>query len=64
MANKLYIWTGFLSNWTGGLAFAVASSEADAREMIKKEYGLKIDNWGTLEVRGMSKCARCVAGGD
>lgn len=63
MANKLYIWTGFCTDWSDGLAFAIAGSEEEAKEMVEKEYCCTPHKWGTLEVRGFSKCVRCVAGG-
>jgi len=64
MPNKLYIWTGFCENWTDGLAFAISGSEEEARQLVENEYGGTPHSWGTLEVRGFSKCARCVVGSD
>jgi len=61
---KLYIWTDFLPDWTGGLAFAIARDEADARNLIEKEMGFPIRNWGKLEVKPLSRrLARAVSGG-
>ncbi len=65
MKLKLYVWTDFSTDYTEGLAFAIASSESDARKQILKAYGCSsISQWGTLEVRSLNKkFAACVSGG-
>jgi len=64
MKLKLYVWTEFQNDWTAGLAFAIASSEDDARKQIIKEHGTTIYSWGDLEVRPLSKkFAASVSGG-
>jgi len=45
----LFIWTEFCPDYFGGLAFAVAENENQARELIIKEYGYSPSNWGKLE---------------
>jgi len=61
---KLYVWTNFQPNWSGGLAFAIAASETEARRLIIKEHGYEPGNWGNLEVRRVDRqFAASVAGG-
>jgi len=51
-------------DWSGGLAFAIAKSEAQARKLILKERGFPVRDWGDLEVRNVNLAvARCVSGG-
>jgi hypothetical protein len=60
---KLFIWTDFCTDYTEGLAFAIARDETEARELILKEYG-EIYQWGNLEVKSVSaRIARAVCGG-
>ncbi len=60
---KLYIWTGFEPDWYDGLAFAIARSEKDARELVEDFYG-DVEEWGKLEVRPLTRrVARSVSGG-
>lgn len=73
---KLFVWTDFCPDWTGGLAFAIAKTEKGARRLIQEErspayardpkkhpYG-KISEWGDLEVYPLTgPIARCVSGG-
>ncbi len=35
---KLFIWAGILSDYTDGIAFALAGSVEEARELIAKKY--------------------------
>lgn len=61
---KLFIWTRFSPDYTGGLAFAIAKDETDARKQIEKEYGSEVYTWGTLEIKRLDRrVARCVSGG-
>ena len=60
---KLFVWTDFARDYTGGLAFAIAKDENEAREMILNANKSDIYSWGNLEVKSISKCAYCVAGG-
>ena len=60
---KLFIWTGFCPDYKGGLAFAIAKDETDARKQIEKEYGY-VYEWGDLEIKRLDRrVARCVSGG-
>jgi len=62
---KLYIWKDFNPDYTGGLAFAIAKDETDARKLIKEEMGFSIYDWGKLEVKPLSRrIARAVSGGE
>ena len=61
---KLFIWTGFCPDYSGGMAIAIAKDEAHARKLIIKEYGGHIYIWGDLEVRRLDHTvARAVEGG-
>ena len=60
---KLFVWTDFSPDYTGGLAFAIAETKSEAKELVLKELDYKVDDWGTLEVRPISKCAYSVPGG-
>ncbi|MHA1827911.1 MAG: hypothetical protein ACTSX6_04605 [Candidatus Heimdallarchaeaceae archaeon] len=42
---KLFVWSGVLNDYTGGIAFAIAETEQEAREMLlKKEPCLSDDD--------------------
>ena len=47
---KLYVWHGFQPDYSGGLAFAIAYTKAEARAAVEKVYG-RVTDWGTLRVR-------------
>lgn len=53
---KLFVWTNFCPDYSGGLAVAIAKDEADARKQIIKRFGVvKIWDWGELEVRRLDR---------
>lgn len=53
---KLYVWTDFCSDYTPGLAFAIAKSEEEAREMIKEERPyVRASDWGELTIYPLTK---------
>ncbi len=61
---RLFIWTDFLRDYTGGLAFAIAKDETDAKKLIEKERGCEVYAWGNLEIKPLSRrIARSVSGG-
>lgn len=63
---KLFIWTEFCTDYTSGLAFAIAADEEEARRMIVKVHGWcpSHSDWGKLEVRPLTRrVARSVSGG-
>ena len=61
---KLFVWTDFSPDYTGGLAFAIAKDETEARQLIEKEKGFPVSDWGELSIhRCDRKFARCVSGG-
>ena len=61
---KLYVWTNFCRDWTGGLAVAVARSEQEARQLVTEDYSCKPLDWGTLKVyRTTRKFAVALGGG-
>ena len=61
---KLYVWQGFGNDYTEGLAFAIASSEEEAKQLVLNYIGLednpdtdyKFDDadWGELTVHNLS----------
>lgn len=60
---KLFIWTDFGSEYTKGLAFAIARDEADARKLIEEDGGDVFD-WGDLDIHPLSeRIARSAPGG-
>ena len=63
---KLFIWTGYDPDYSGGLAFAIAEDERSARELVEKERDLPfpVREWGILEVKSVDKpIARELGGG-
>ena len=61
---RLFVWTNFSPSYSGGLAFAIAKNETDARKQIEKEMGYEVYTWGDLTIRPLNKrFARCVNGG-
>ena len=64
---KLYIWDDFCSDYTSGLAFAIAETESEARELVRVACGDKTgydsSEWGDVKVKEISKCAHFVTGG-
>lgn len=61
---KLFVWTDFSPDYSGGLAFAIAKDENDAREQIEKKTGYSPMDWGTLTVhRTDRRTAFSVSGG-
>jgi hypothetical protein len=63
---RLYVWTDFKTDWTSGLAFAIASSEEDARTQLIAAGVYSSSNaasWGDLTVHPLNKrVARYVYG--
>ena len=61
---KLYVWTKFQPDYTGGLAFAVARSEVSAKKQILKSNGREVYAWGILSVHKLtSPISFSVSGG-
>ena len=61
---KLFIWTNFCPDYSGGLAFAIARDEADAKKLVIQQEGYDVSAWGTLEVKPLTmRIARSVVGG-
>lgn len=61
---QLYVWTDFCTDWTEGLAVAVATSEEEAKRMVETKMGYKITSWGKLMVHKLNeKIAYGVTGG-
>lgn len=62
---KLFIWTNYRPDWSGGLAFAIAEDQEQAQAMIVEQCdGIPPHDWGYLEVRELNQpVARQVSGG-
>ena len=60
---KLYVWEDFNPDWSSGLAFAIASSEKEAKDLILLDV-VEPAEWGKVTVHNLSKkIARSVSGG-
>jgi adenosine/AMP kinase len=61
---NLYVWADFEPDYTPGLAFALAETEAEARRLVqaKCDEGL-VRNWGEVQVHPVAKIAFVVYGG-
>lgn len=56
---QLYVWQGFGTDYTDGLAFAIASSEEEAKQLVLEYVDLNSDvfgddEWGELTVHDLS----------
>lgn len=61
---KLFVWTNFSPDYTGGLAFAVAENVADAIARVIEYHGYNPSEWGTLEILPLdTPVARSISGG-
>lgn len=61
---KLFVWTDFCPDYTGGLAVAIAEDETDARKLIKKDRGYEVYQWGDLKIYPLTKrMTESVSGG-
>ncbi len=67
---KLFVWTDFDPDYTGGLAVAIAETEEQARAMVSAEHTveltgrLAITDWGDLAIYPLDKpCTFSVSGG-
>jgi len=64
MELKLFVFTNFCPDYAGGLAFAIAKDETDAKKQIEKKQGYTHNSWGTLTIKPLTKrTAYCVRGG-
>ena len=61
----LYVYTDFCPDYTGGLAFAIATSKAEAKNLIAAKCDtVNIYDWGVLHVLPLTEVhAFCVLGG-
>lgn len=60
---KLFVWTDFAPDYSGGLAVAIAEDETEARALVLKEHSYEPYNWGKLRVWPIKKAAFTVSGG-
>ena len=60
---KLFVWTEFAPDYLDGLAFAIAETEKEARELVIEAYGVDAYNWGRFEVKDLKEpCGYAVGG--
>ena len=50
MRLKLFVWEHFAPDYKDGLAFAIAKTEAEARDFIIKKMGYEVGTWGPVSV--------------
>ena len=61
---KLFVWTNFEPDYTGGLAFAIAKDEFEASKLIEKQHGYPPYLWGNMKIYTLNKkIAFSVSGG-
>lgn len=60
---KLYVWTEFDPDYTGGLAFAIAKDETQAQKKVRKAYYGEPYSWGTLKVYRIDRAIAYAVGG-
>jgi len=62
---KMFVWEGFNPDYSGGLAFAIARTEEEARKKIlEARHGIDVSCWGSLRIHQLNKeCAYYVNGG-
>jgi hypothetical protein len=60
----LYVWPKFAPDYTDGLAFAVAESEEQARQLVALVKCYAPEDWGTMLVYPLTRpVAYAVSGG-
>ena len=64
---KLYIWDDFYTDYTNGIAVAIARSLEEAKALVEKEHGgsYYLDCWGDYYTAPLNKpfAVRCTGGG-
>lgn len=61
---KLFVWTDFSPDYTGGLAVAIAKDETEARKLIEARRGYPVYTWGDLAVYRLDqRMSASVSGG-
>ncbi len=61
---RLFVWNDYCTDYSSGLAFAIARDEKEARKLIEKERGMPVYLWGDLSVYPLTeRHAEEVSGG-
>jgi hypothetical protein len=61
---RLFVWTNFSPDYSGGLAVAIAKDETEAKKQIEKKRGFAVYDWGTLKIYPLTRrMAESVSGG-
>jgi len=55
MSKKLFVWTSFNPDYTNGLAFAIANTVEEAKEIIENSIGYKPYQWGELHIHKLNE---------
>jgi len=55
---KLFVWHGFGVSYTPGLAFAIARTKEEAREIVRRHLGEEPMEWGKCRVHRI-EAGRC-----
>ena len=66
MGTHIFIWLEFAPDYINGLAFAIADTEAQARQYVIGKLGYDPDDWGPCEsycLAEVSEIAGAVTGG-
>ena len=60
----LFVWTEFCTDFTDGLAFAIAETVEQAQRLIERTRGCAVSDWGRVQQFPASEpIAFCVTGG-
>jgi len=54
-AVKLYVWDDFASDYSSGLAVAIASSQEEAMESVRNIFGMDPVHWGKCKVKPLDE---------
>jgi hypothetical protein len=61
---RLYVWTDFCPDKTGGLAVAIAETVEEAKLLVQAAHRpLPVWDWGTLAILDIKPYATCTDGG-
>lgn len=66
MGTHIFIWEQFAPDYSDGLAFAIADTEAQARQYVIEKLGYDPSDWGPCDsycLAEVSEIAGAVTGG-
>jgi len=60
----MFVWDQFCSDYTNGLAVAIAETVEQAQELVQQRQGYEVDDWGPVQQFPVTEpIAFCVSGG-